>query len=313
MSDLFSVTSAPHVRDKMDTKRIMLLVIVSLLPASVFGICNFGIRALLVILATVISAVVSEYVYEFIVKKKSTINDLSAVVTGLLLALNLPHTIPIWMAVLGGAFAIIVVKMLFGGLGQNFMNPALGARCFLVISFTAQMTSFTYDGVTGATPLAQLKAGESVNVMKMLLGTEAGTIGETSVIALLLGAVILILFGVIDLRIPGTYILTFAIFVVLFRGRGLDITYLVAQICGGGLILGAFFMATDYVTSPITPMGKILFGICLGVLTGIFRIFGASAEGVSYAIIISNLLVPLIERVTVPRAFGIQREKEGEA
>ncbi|MBQ1901750.1 MAG: RnfABCDGE type electron transport complex subunit D [Lachnospiraceae bacterium] len=313
MSDLFSVTSAPHVRDKMDTKRIMLLVIVSLLPASVFGICNFGIRALLVILATVISAVVSEYVYEFIVKKKSTINDLSAVVTGLLLALNLPHTIPIWMAVLGGAFAIIVVKMLFGGLGQNFMNPALGARCFLVISFTAQMTSFTYDGVTGATPLAQLKAGESVNVMKMLLGTEAGTIGETSVIALLLGAVILILFGVIDLRIPGTYILTFAIFVVLFGGRGLDITYLVAQICGGGLILGAFFMATDYVTSPITPMGKILFGICLGVLTGIFRIFGASAEGVSYAIIISNLLVPLIERVTVPRAFGIQREKEGEA
>ena len=184
VSDLFSVTSAPHVRDKMDTKRIMLLVIVSLLPASVFGICNFGIRALLVILATVISAVVSEYVYEFIVKKKSTINDLSAVVTGLLLALNLPHTIPIWMAVLGGAFAIIVVKMLFGGLGQNFMNPALGARCFLVISFTAQMTSFTYDGVTGATPLAQLKAGESVNVMKMLLGTEAGTIGETSVIAL---------------------------------------------------------------------------------------------------------------------------------
>lgn len=313
VSDLFSVTSAPHVRDKMDTKRIMLLVIVSLLPASVFGICNFGIRALLVILATVISAVVSEYVYEFIVKKKSTINDLSAVVTGLLLALNLPHTIPIWMAVLGGAFAIIVVKMLFGGLGQNFMNPALGARCFLVISFTAQMTSFTYDGVTGATPLAQLKAGESVNVMKMLLGTEAGTIGETSVIALLLGAVILILFGVIDLRIPGTYILTFAIFVVLFGGRGLDITYLVAQICGGGLILGAFFMATDYVTSPITPMGKILFGICLGVLTGIFRIFGASAEGVSYAIIISNLLVPLIERVTVPRAFGIQREKEGEA
>lgn len=313
VSDLFSVTSAPHVRDKMDTKRIMLLVIVSLLPASVFGICNFGIRALLVILATVISAVVSEYVYELIVKKKSTINDLSAVVTGLLLALNLPHTIPIWMAVLGGAFAIIVVKMLFGGLGQNFMNPALGARCFLVISFTAQMTSFTYDGVTGATPLAQLKAGESVNVMKMLLGTEAGTIGETSVIALLLGAVILILFGVIDLRIPGTYILTFAIFVVLFGGRGLDITYLVAQICGGGLILGAFFMATDYVTSPITPMGKILFGICLGVLTGIFRIFGASAEGVSYAIIISNLLVPLIERVTVPRAFGIQREKEGEA
>jgi Na+-translocating ferredoxin:NAD+ oxidoreductase RnfD subunit len=203
--------------------------------------------------------------------------------------------------------------MLFGGLGQNFMNPALGARFFLVISFTAQMTSFTYDGVTGATLLTKLKAGESVNIMRMLIGNEGGTIGETSVIALLLGAIILILFGIIDLRIPGTYILTFAIFVLLFGGHGLDISYLVAQICGGGLIIGAFFMATDYVTSPITPAGKIVFGICLGLLTGIFRIFGASAEGVSYAIIISNLLVPLIDRITIPRAFGIKREKEEKA
>lgn len=313
MSDLFSVTSAPHVRDKMDTQHIMLLVIVSLLPASIFGICNFGIRALFVILVTIISCVLSEYIYEKIVHKKSTIRDLSAVVTGLLLGLNLTHTIPLWMAALGGVFAIVVVKMLFGGLGQNFMNPALGARCFLVISFTAQMTSFTYDGVTGATLLTKLKAGESVNIMRMLIGNEGGTIGETSVIALLLGAIILILFGIIDLRIPGTYILTFAIFVLLFGGHGLDISYLVAQICGGGLILGAFFMATDYVTSPITPAGKIVFGICLGLLTGIFRIFGASAEGVSYAIIISNLLVPLIERVTIPRAFGIKREKEEKA
>lgn len=314
MSDLFSVTSAPHVRDKMDTQRIMGLVILSLLPASIFGIFNFGVRAFLLIVVTIVSCVLSEYIYERIVHKKRTIGDLSAVVTGLLLALNLPYTLPYWMAVLGGAFAIIVVKMLFGGLGQNFMNPALGARCFLLISFTAPMTSFTYDGVTGATPLAQLKAGESVNVMHMLLGTEAGTIGETSVIALLLGAIILVLFGIIDLRIPGTYIISFAIFVLLFGGHGADLNYLVAQICGGGLILGAFFMATDYVTSPITPAGKIVYGICLGVLTGIFRIFGASAEGVSYAIIISNLFVPLIEKVTIPRAFGVVREKkEGRA
>ncbi len=310
MDKLLNVTSSPHVRAKDDTQRIMLLVIISLLPATAFGVYNFGIRALVLVLATIASCVASEYIYEKIVNKKSTIKDLSAVVTGLLLALNLPSTLPIWMAVLGGAFAIIVVKMIFGGLGQNFMNPALGARCFMLISFTGPMTSFTYDGVTGATPLALLKAGESVDTMSMLLGKCAGTIGETSVIALLIGAIILILFGVIDLRIPGTYIASFAVFVLLFGGHGFDINYLVAQICGGGLILGAFFMATDYVTSPITPMGKIVFGICLGVLTGIFRIFGASAEGVSYAIIFSNLLVPLIEKVTVPTAFGIVKEKK---
>ena len=312
VSDLLNVTSSPHVREKENTQRIMLYVIISLLPASLFGIFNFGYRALILILVTIASCVASEWIFEKIVHKKSTVGDLSAVVTGLLLALNLPHTLPWWQAVLGGVFAIVVVKMLFGGLGQNFMNPALGARCFLLISFTSSMTSFTYDGVTGATPLALLKNGESVDVMSMLLGTEAGTIGETSVIALLIGAIFLILTGVIDLRIPGTYIVTFAIFVLLFGGHGLDGTYLVAQICGGGLFLGAFFMATDYVTSPITPAGKIIYGIVLGVLTGIFRIFGASAEGVSYAIIFSNILVPLIERVTIPKAFGIVREKGGD-
>ena len=255
----------------MDTQKIMALVVISLLPASIFGICNFGLHALVLILVTIASCVASEWIYEKIVHKKSTINDLSAVVTGLLLALNLPPTLPWWQAVLGGVFAIVIVKMLFGGLGQNFMNPALGARCFLLISFTGSMTSFTYDGVTGATPLAALKAGESVDTMSMLLGTTAGTIGETSVIALLIGAIILILFGVIDLRIPGSYIITFAIFVLIFGGHGFDMNYLVAQLCGGGLMLGAFFMATDYVTSPITPNGKILYGIVLGILTGIFR------------------------------------------
>ena len=311
MSDLLNVTSNPHVRDKWDTHKIMGLVVISLLPASVFGIINFGWRALVMILVSVLSCVLSELIFEKIVHKKSTIFDLSAVVTGLLLALNVPATLPFWQVALGGVFAIVVVKMLFGGLGQNFMNPALGARCFLLISFTGSMTSFTYDGVTSATPLASIKAGESVDIMKMFLGTIPGTIGETSVIALLIGAVILVIFGVIDLKIPVTYILTFAVFAFLFGTQQFSIEYVVAEICGGGLILGAFFMATDYVTSPITPMGKILFGICLGVFTGIFRIFGASAEGVSYAIILSNLLVPLIEKVTVPRAFGIVKEKKG--
>ena len=194
--------------------------------------------------------------------------------------------------------------MLFGGLGQNFMNPALAARCFLLISFPSQMTNFACDAYTGATPLAALKAGESVNVMNMIVGKTAGTIGETSVIALLIGACFLILIGVIDLRIPGTYIVTVILFVGIFGGHGFDPAYLSAQLAGGGLILGAFFMATDYVTRPITIKGQYVYGAVLGLLTGIFRIFGPGAEGVSYAIILGNLLVPLIEKFTMPVAFG---------
>lgn len=316
MSNLLNVTSSPHVRAKDDTQRIMLYVVISLLPATFFGIFNFGYKALILVLVSVLSCVASEYVFDRVVNKKSTIGDLSAVVTGLLFALNLPSSLPWWMAVLGSVFAIVVVKCLFGGLGQNFMNPALGGRVFLVLSFTGAMTDFSdykgfADTFSGATPLATLKAGGSVDTMRMLIGNIPGTIGETSVIALLIGAVFLLLMGVIDLRIPGSYILTFAVFTLLFGGHGLDMNFLIAEICGGGLILGAFFMATDYVTSPITPMGKILFGICLGLLTGIFRYFGASAEGVSYAIIFSNLLVPLIEKITIPRAFGIVRETKG--
>lgn len=308
MSELYNVSSSSHIRAKDTSSRIMLYVVIALLPASVFGVWNFGLRALLLILVCIAVCVASEWIFEKLIHKKSTINDFSAVVTGLLLALNLPHTLPIWQAVLGSVFAIVIVKMMFGGLGQNFMNPALGARCFLLVSFAGTMTSFTYDGVTGATPLALLKNGESVDTMKMLLGTTAGTIGETSVIAILIGAVILILLGVIDLTIPGTYIISFVVFILLFGGHGFDWTYVTAQLCGGGLMLGAFFMATDYVTSPITPMGKVVYGILLGVLTGLFRIFGANAEGVSFAIILSNLLVPIIEKFTIPRAFGQKKE-----
>ena len=254
--------------------------------------------------------------------KKITIKDFSAAVTGLLLALNLPPTAPIWMGIIGSVFAILVVKQLFGGLGQNFMNPALGARCFLLISFTGRMTSFVYDGVSGATPLATIRANieagnaalDGVNSMDMLIGNIAGTIGETSVIAIVIGAIILILKGIIDLRIPGTYIVTFALFIGIFGGfvDGIgffNVQYMTAELCGGGLMLGAWFMATDYVTSPITKKGQIVYGILLGCLTGLFRLFGGSAEGVSYAIIFSNLLVPLIERVTLPKPFGKGGEK----
>ncbi|MEF9997525.1 MAG: RnfABCDGE type electron transport complex subunit D [Lachnospiraceae bacterium] len=310
MSENLNISSSPHIRNKVTTGNIMLMVVIALLPATVFGIYNFRDQnAWLLVLVTVVTAVVTEYIYEKLMHKKITIGDYSAVVTGLLLALNLPASAPWWMGVIGSIFAILVVKQLFGGLGQNFMNPALGARCFLLISFTGRMTTFIYDGVSGATPLAALKAGEDVDTMSMLLGNIRGTIGETSVIAIMIGAIFLLLMGVIDLRIPGTYIVSFVIFIVIFGGHGIDAQYITAHLCGGGLMLGAWFMATDYVTSPITKTGQIVYGICLGVLTGLFRLFGASAEGVSYAIIFSNLLVPLIERVTLPKPFGKGGEK----
>lgn len=304
--NMLNVSSSPHVRDNSSTRRIMLDVCIALLPACIFGIVNFGMRALAVLVVSVITCVVSEYLFEHFMHRPITVGDLSAVVTGLLLGMNMPHTIPLWIVMLGSVFAIIVVKQLFGGLGQNFMNPALAARCF----FAGRMTSFTYDGVTGATPLALLKSGESVNVLSMFLGTTAGVIGETSTVAILVGALYLIIRKVITPLIPMVYLAVFSVFILLFGGHGFDMTYLAAELCGGGLMLGAFFMATDYVTSPVNTVGRIVYGIILGILTGLFRIFGNSAEGVSYAIIFSNILVPLIEKLTVPRAFGVVREKK---
>lgn len=329
MSNLLNISSSPHVRDKSSTRSIMWDVIFALIPTSIFGIYNFGIRAAVLIAVCIATCLLSEYIWQKCMKLPLTVNDGSAVLTGLLLALNLTPTFPIWMAILGSVFAIIIVKQLFGGLGQNFMNPALGARCFLMVSFAGQMTSFAHDGITGATPLAIIKAGsrsdsiqkilasgdgktqEATSLLKMFIGSTGGTIGETCAIALLIGAAYLLIRKIIFWRIPVCYIAVFAIFILLFGGRGFDLTYLAAELCGGGLLLGAFFMATDYVTSPITPKGQIIFGVLLGLLTGVFRVFGASAEGVSYAIIICNLLVPLIERVTIPVPFGKEGIKDG--
>lgn len=310
MNENYNVSSSPHIRDRITSSNIMLMVVIALLPATFFGIWNFRKEgAWLLVIVTVAAAVLSEYIWEKLMHKPVTIGDLSAVVTGLLLALNLPPTLPLWMGALGSVFAIIVVKQLFGGLGQNFMNPALAARCFLLICFAGRMTYFVYDGVTGPTPLAELKAGQAVNTMDMLIGNIRGTIGETSVIAIMIGAMFLLLTGVIDLDIPASYLVSFVAFIVIFGGHGFDPQYITAHLCGGGLMLGVWFMATDYVTSPITLTGKIIYGICMGLLTGLFRIFGGSAEGVSYAIIISNLLVPLIEKITLPKPFGKGGEK----
>ena len=313
MDQMLHVSSNPHVRDKMATSKIMQLVVLALLPTTLFGIYNFGLRALLVAVITVASSVFFEWIYDKLMHKKNTITDFSAVVTGLLLALNMPASIPLWMPVLGSAFAIIVVKQLFGGLGQNFMNPALAARCFLLTSFALFMNNFSsaklgFDSLTGATPLAQLRAGETVDLASLVIGRIPGTIGEVSVIALLIGAIYMVVRKVISPVIPLIYIGTVFVFTFLFGG--FNLTYSLSEICAGGLIFGAFFMATDYVTSPLTPKGQIVYGLILGIVTGIFRLWGASPEGVSYAIIFSNLLVPLIERYTLPTAFGKGGQKK---
>ena len=324
MNDLFHVSAAPHNRSLATTKSIMRDVVIALLPAGLFGIFNFGMHALMVTVITVLACILTEYIFCRIMKKSSSVGDYSAIVTGILLAFNVPANFPLWMAALGGIFAILVVKMLFGGIGQNFMNPALAARAFLLISFPVRMTDFAVekvtqtteyiqkgyaavDGLSSATPLAALKAGESVDLLKMFLGQTGGTIGETSAIAILIGGAYLVFRKVISLRIPLAYIITVAVFVMIFGGRGFDVTYILAHVLGGGLLLGAFFMATDYVTSPITATGQIVFGICCGLLTGLFRLLGGTAEGVSYAIIFSNLLVPLIDKATRQRSFGKER------
>ena len=305
MRDLFNVSSNPHLRDKNTTSSIMFTVIIALLPTTLFGIFNFGKEAAFLIFVCIISSMFFEGVYQKFMKQKITVKDFSAALTGLLIALNLPYDFPLWMAILGCGFGIIIVKQVFGGIGQNFMNPALGARCFLILSFGARMTVFTYDGVTGATPLKQLKDSGIVSGLgDMFIGTTAGTIGETSAIAILIGGIYLIGKGIIDFRIPFSYIATFVVFVGMFGDNGFNPEYLMAHVCGGGLLIGAFFMATDYVTSPITRSGRIIFGIFIGILTGLFRIFGPDAEGVSFAIIFGNLLVPMIEKFTMPTAFG---------
>ena len=314
---LLHVSESPHVRSKNTTQRIMLDVFIALIPASAFGVYNFGVPALIRLLVGIFACVAFEAIYQKAMKKKVMVGDMSAAVTGLLLAMNIPSTLPIWMEVVGCAFAIIIVKQLFGGLGQNFMNPALAARCFLLIAYTGPMTNFVCDAYSGATPLAILKPGSEVvgqtapTLLTMFIGKTSGVIGETSVICLLIGAIYLVVRKIISLRIPLSYIGTFAVLIFLFApGHQFDAMYMLQEICGGGLILGAFFMATDYVTSPITPNGKLVFGVCLGLLTFIFRMFGGSAEGVSYAIIFCNLLVPLIERVTVPKSFGKKKPEK---
>ncbi len=314
MSELRRISCSPHIHADTNSSNLMADVAIALIPAGVFGVWNFGWRALLIIAVCAAACVLTEFLFEKLLKRPVTIGDCSALVTGLLLAYNLPATIPVWIAVLGSVFAILVVKQLFGGLGQNFVNPALAARCFLLVSFGGQMTMYPagLDGSTGATPLAAVKAGETVDLLSVFLGTHAGCIGEVSMLAIMLGTVYLLVRRVIKPRIPFVYIGSFFITVIIISlasGNGFPTwDYMLVQLCGGGLLLGAFFMATDYVTCPITDGGQWVYAILIGVLTALFRLVGSTAEGVSYAILFGNTLVPLIEKMTMPRPFGVKKE-----
>ena len=308
MKKLLNVSSSPHVRSRLSTGSVMYDVVLALMPATFFGVYRFGLHAFLVLAMSVASAMLTEFVYDYIAHKPGTLSDGSAIVTGLLLGLCLSPTVPLYIPFAGSLFAILVVKCLFGGLGKNFMNPALAGRCFLLISFGTVMTDFGIDGISGATPLAALANGGSVDVWQLFLGFTSGTIG-VSCAALLLGAFYLFLTGGITWQIPVSFLGSFAVIISLIGDVGFNSRYIIAQFCGGGLLLGALFMATDPVTSPITGRGQILYGVALGLLTAIFRVYGRSTDSVSYAIILGNILVPLIDRISIPKPFGLGGNK----
>lgn len=295
-----NVNSAPHIRSNDSIQDIMRDVIIALLPATIAGVYFFKLRALLVICVSILTCVLSEWAWQKFTGRRVTISDLSAVVTGLLLAFNMPSTVPLWIPVVGGVFAIIFVKQFFGGLGQNFMNPALAARAFLVASWAGTMSTFTVDGVASATPLTLLKSGSATvpGLLDTFIGNIGGCIGETSALAILIGAAYLLYRKVITLRIPLAYIGTVALLTAILGRNGFY------EIFAGGLMLGAFFMANDYSSSPITPVGQIIMGVGCGILTTLIRLYGGYPEGVSYSILIMNLFVPFIDKYTAPKVFG---------
>jgi electron transport complex protein RnfD len=302
------VTSSPHMRSERTVTKEMLDVIIALIPTGLAGIYFFKSRALLLMVVCVVSCVIAEMLCNKAMKRESTIGDLSAVVTGLLLSFNVPVTMPIWQMVLGSLFAIVIAKQFFGGIGQNIVNPALAARAFLMASWSKSMTYFVAPG--GVSAIAQatpLSGGEAPGLMQMFLGNMGGCIGEVSTLAILIGGIYLMIRKVITPRIPLTYICTTAILLIIFNK---SVDGLLQQLLSGGLFLGAFFMATDYVTAPVTPKGKTIFAIGCGFLTAIIRVFGGYPEGTSYAILLMNLTVPLIEGLTRPKVFGVETEKK---
>ncbi len=308
MENRLFVSSSPHIRSSETTQRIMRDVTIALLPAAAYGVYNFGLRALVVLVLSVVSAIAAEAMCQKIRKQALTINDYSAIVTGLLLGMNLPSEVPYWIPVVGSFFAIAIVKQAFGGLGHNFINPALAARAMLVASWPVQMTTWTPvtpDAVSSATALGIIKEGLDVplpSLFEVFIVKMGGCIGETSALLLLLGAAYLLYRGVISIKIPGIYIGTFTLLTLLITGFDVQLT--LVHILSGGLILGAFFMATDYASSPITPKGQIIYAVGMGLLTVVIRFYGGYPEGVSYSILLMNVAAPLIDKYTKPRVFG---------
>ena len=310
MSNRLIVSPSPHLRENTTTKTIMFDVAIALVPASIASIFFFKTPAAMILLISIISAVLAEYVVQKIRKQPITISDGSAFVTGQLLALNLPASVPLWIPVIGSVFAIVVVKQMFGGIGQNFMNPALAARIMLTISYTDRMTQWVepgVDAVSTATPLTFASDFTSVqsgapSFVDLAIGNIGGSMGETSAILLIIGGIYLIYRGVISVKIPGLFILTVAVATLLYSG--FDIEYMLYHLFSGSLMIGAIYMATDYASSPVTPRGKIYFAVGCGLLTSVIRLFGAYAEGVGFAILLMNTTVPLIDRYTAPKVFG---------
>ncbi len=305
MEKLLHVSVSPHIHSSRTTRGCMLDVILSLLPATIAGVILFGAQALLIIAVCIATCVVSEVLFNLVVKKKQTVGDLSAVVTGLLLALNLSVEVPVWQACVASVFAIVVVKCIFGGLGCNIVNPAITARVFMLVAF-GSMTKAAFpkgiDAVSGATPLADLASGTTPELLDLFLGKVGGTIGETCSLALIIGAVYLLIRRVISWHIPVSFIAT--VFVFSLFVEGFDFTRALAWVLSGGLLIGAFFMATDYVTSPTTPKGCIVFGIGAGLITALIRFWGGYPEGVSFAILLMNILNPFIDALTGRKVFG---------
>ena len=310
------VSSSPHIRTPRDTHAIMLDVVLALIPALIAAVIFFGVKALLVTAVSVASCVVFEYGYRKLLKKSDTYMDLSAVVTGMLLAYCLPYTFPWWATVIGAFFSIVLVKQLFGGIGKNIWNPALAGRAFLLVSYAVLMTTWTdkADAATFATPLASLHMGQLApdSIFNMFIGNIGGSFGEVSALALLLGGAWLVYRKVINLRIPVMYIGTVAVLTLIFPRGNSAFTWMLQNVFSGGLMLGAIFMATDYCTSPVTPNGQIIFGVGCGLLTVLIRYFGGYPEGVSFAILIMNCCTWLIDQHTAPRRFGVTKEKKKE-
>ena len=305
-----TVASSPHIRGNFRTRRIMLDVMLALLPAMIVGIWLHGLRSLFVTVVAIVSCIGSEYLYSLVTKKRNTIVDGSACVTGMLLAMTLPATVPYWLVIVGSAFAIMFVKCLCGGLGQNVFNPALSARGFMMLIAPAYMVRFEgLDGVTAATPLHHMvmPALPEETVLDMFLGNCPGSIGEVSALALLIGGAYLVIRKVISVRIPAAYLGTVAVVTLIFSKTDAPVQWMLYSLLSGGVMLGAIFMATDYATSPVTPVGQIIYGIGCGVLTVFFRYNGLFPEGVTYAILLMNAFVWLIDRHTAPRRFGVKK------